>query len=223
MKRIVSLLAALAVAAVAVVGAGTASAGPRASSVDIVQTAVGAGQFTTLASLLQKAGLVGTLSTGGPFTVFAPTDAAFAKVPKAQFAEPASAVDDVRLGRDEVPDLALCDALAHLDHGAAELVPDDPRRLDPPAAPRVPVVDVEVGATNGGALDLELDGAGPDLGLGDVDDVLFVALGQQDPANPGPMGREQLLFDAADRQHQPAQRYLAGHGHVGPDAATGEQ
>ncbi len=83
MKRIISLLAVLAVAAVAVVGAGSASAQSRASSVDIVQTAVGAGQFTTLASLLQKAGLVDTLSTGGPFTVFAPTDAAFANVPKA--------------------------------------------------------------------------------------------------------------------------------------------
>jgi transforming growth factor-beta-induced protein len=83
MKRIISLLALLAVAAVAVVGAGSASAQSRASSVDIVQTAVGAGQFTTLASLLQQAGLVDTLATGGPFTVFAPTDAAFAKVPKA--------------------------------------------------------------------------------------------------------------------------------------------
>ena len=83
MKRITSLLAVLAVAAVAVVGAGSASAQSRASSVDIVQTAVGAGQFTTLASLLQQAGLVDTLATGGPFTVFAPTDAAFAKVPKA--------------------------------------------------------------------------------------------------------------------------------------------
>ncbi|HEX3292026.1 MAG TPA: fasciclin domain-containing protein [Gaiella sp.] len=82
MKRIVSFLAVLAVAAVAV-GGGTASAEARASNVDIVQTAVAAGQFTTLASLLQKAGLVDTLATGGPFTVFAPTDAAFAKVPKA--------------------------------------------------------------------------------------------------------------------------------------------
>jgi uncharacterized surface protein with fasciclin (FAS1) repeats len=83
MKRITSLLAVLAVAVVAVGGAGSASAQSRASSVDIVQTAVGAGQFTTLASLLQQAGLVDTLATGGPFTVFAPTDAAFAKVPKA--------------------------------------------------------------------------------------------------------------------------------------------
>jgi uncharacterized surface protein with fasciclin (FAS1) repeats len=50
---------------------------------DVVDTAVAAGQFTTLASLLQKAGLVETLKGPGPFTVFAPTDAAFAKVPAA--------------------------------------------------------------------------------------------------------------------------------------------
>jgi transforming growth factor-beta-induced protein len=83
MKRIISLVVVLAVAAVTVGGAGAASARTEASNADIVQTAVAAGQFTTLASLLQKAGLVDTLSTGGPFTVFAPTDAAFAKVPKA--------------------------------------------------------------------------------------------------------------------------------------------
>jgi len=51
---------------------------------DIVDTAVGAGQFNTLATALQKAGLVDTLKGKGPFTVFAPTDAAFAKVPKDQ-------------------------------------------------------------------------------------------------------------------------------------------
>jgi transforming growth factor-beta-induced protein len=83
MKRIISLVAVLAVAVVTVGGAGAASNRSDASTVDIVQTAVAAGQFTTLASLLQQAGLVDTLATGGPFTVFAPTDAAFAKVPKA--------------------------------------------------------------------------------------------------------------------------------------------
>ena len=50
---------------------------------DIVDTAVSAGQFKTLATALQAAGLVDTLKGKGPFTVFAPTDAAFAKVPKA--------------------------------------------------------------------------------------------------------------------------------------------
>ncbi len=53
-----------------------------AALVDIVDTAVAAGSFTTLAKLLTDAGLVETLKGAGPFTVFAPTDAAFAAVPK---------------------------------------------------------------------------------------------------------------------------------------------
>lgn len=54
-----------------------------AQAKDIVDTAVAAGDFKTLAVALDKAGLIGTLKGKGPFTVFAPTDAAFAKVPKA--------------------------------------------------------------------------------------------------------------------------------------------
>jgi uncharacterized surface protein with fasciclin (FAS1) repeats len=49
---------------------------------DIVDTAVAAGQFKTLATALNAAGLVDTLKSKGPFTVFAPTDEAFAKLPK---------------------------------------------------------------------------------------------------------------------------------------------
>jgi uncharacterized surface protein with fasciclin (FAS1) repeats len=49
---------------------------------DIVDTAVAAGTFTTLAAALGAAGLVDTLKGKGPFTVFAPTDEAFAKLPK---------------------------------------------------------------------------------------------------------------------------------------------
>jgi uncharacterized surface protein with fasciclin (FAS1) repeats len=52
-------------------------------SKDIVDTAVAAGSFKTLAAALQAAGLVDTLKGQGPFTVFAPTDEAFAKIPKA--------------------------------------------------------------------------------------------------------------------------------------------
>ncbi len=55
-----------------------------AQAKDIVDTAVAAGNFKTLATALQAAGLVDTLKGKGPFTVFAPTDEAFAKVPKAQ-------------------------------------------------------------------------------------------------------------------------------------------
>ena len=53
-----------------------------AQAKDIVDTAVAAGDFKTLAAALEKAGLIDTLKGKGPFTVFAPTDAAFAKVPK---------------------------------------------------------------------------------------------------------------------------------------------
>ena len=54
---------------------------------DIVDTAVGAGNFKTLVAAVQAAGLVETLKGEGPFTVFAPTDAAFAKLPKETLAE----------------------------------------------------------------------------------------------------------------------------------------
>ena len=53
----------------------------RASDKDIVDTAVAAGSFKTLAAALTAAGLVETLKGAGPFTVFAPTDEAFAKLP----------------------------------------------------------------------------------------------------------------------------------------------
>ena len=77
--------AALLATAVAVVAAGAlaATSSPRRAQLNVVQTAVAAGQFKTLVSLVKQAGLAKTLSGTGRFTVFAPTDAAFAKVPKA--------------------------------------------------------------------------------------------------------------------------------------------
>ncbi len=57
------------------------SAPAFAAEKDIVDTAVGAGNFTTLVAAVQAAGLVETLKGAGPFTVFAPTDAAFAALP----------------------------------------------------------------------------------------------------------------------------------------------
>jgi len=74
-------LIATAVAIVAV-SAPAATSTPTAAQKNLVQTAVAAGQFKTLVSLVKKAGLASTLRGPGAFTVFAPTDAAFQKVPK---------------------------------------------------------------------------------------------------------------------------------------------
>jgi transforming growth factor-beta-induced protein len=75
------------------------SASPTAAMKDIVDTAVAAGDFNTLAQALTAAGLVDTLKGEGPYTVFAPTDAAFADVPKATLdsllADPKGALTDV--------------------------------------------------------------------------------------------------------------------------------
>lgn len=74
-------IAKLAIAAVAVVGLMAGAANVRAANEDIVDTAVAAGDFKTLAAALKAAELVATLKGPGPFTVFAPTDEAFAKLP----------------------------------------------------------------------------------------------------------------------------------------------
>jgi uncharacterized surface protein with fasciclin (FAS1) repeats len=78
MKKLLALLAVLALSISLVSAAGARTREDK----NIVQTAVGAGQFKTLAKLLTRAGLVGALQQPGPYTVFAPTDAAFKKVPK---------------------------------------------------------------------------------------------------------------------------------------------
>jgi len=73
-----------ALVAIAIIAAPVALTAPRpaaAATKDIVTTAVENGSFKTLAAALQAAGLVETLQGPGPFTVFAPTDAAFAKLP----------------------------------------------------------------------------------------------------------------------------------------------
>lgn len=78
MKTFRTMVTGIAVAALMMAAATPAQAQNR----DIVETAVAAGQFNTLAAALKAAGLVETLKGSGPFTVFAPTDAAFAKLPK---------------------------------------------------------------------------------------------------------------------------------------------
>ena len=65
----------------AAVAAPLAFSAVAAKAADIVDTAVSAGQFETLVAAVKAAGLVDTLKGEGPFTVFAPTDAAFAKLP----------------------------------------------------------------------------------------------------------------------------------------------
>jgi len=75
MKRIRDVMMATAVAVA--MGIGTVAA----KAADIVDTAVSAGDFKTLVAAIEAAGLVETLKGKGPFTVFAPTDAAFAKLP----------------------------------------------------------------------------------------------------------------------------------------------
>ncbi|MGI9187994.1 MAG: fasciclin domain-containing protein, partial [Gaiellales bacterium] len=85
MKKRITTIAVLAASAVlATTGiASAASSQPQGrQSENIVQVASGAPQFSTLVSLIKKAGLVKTLSGPGPFTVLAPTNAAFNRVPK---------------------------------------------------------------------------------------------------------------------------------------------
>jgi len=81
---------AAAIAGLALLGAcgSQTTAQTKAPQADIVDTAVSAGSFKTLVTAVQAAGLVETLKGDGPFTVFAPTDAAFAKLP-------AGTVDDL--------------------------------------------------------------------------------------------------------------------------------
>jgi len=86
MPIITALVLALAIGVATATAGPTTKAGSTMGEKNVVQTAVAAGQFKTLASLLTKAGLVTTLEGKGPFTVFAPTDAAFAKLPKATLA-----------------------------------------------------------------------------------------------------------------------------------------
>lgn len=110
MKRYLTALALVALMAVpffvAACGSETTEESPTPSPSpsmmaenDIVDTAVGAGSFTTLVGAVQSAGLEETLRSEGPFTVFAPTDDAFAAVPKATMdallADPMGALADV--------------------------------------------------------------------------------------------------------------------------------
>jgi len=75
LRRLILVIAAAAVIPLA-------QAGSYGKKADIVDTAVQAGNFNTLVTAVKEAGLVETLKGEGPFTVFAPTDEAFAKIPE---------------------------------------------------------------------------------------------------------------------------------------------
>ena len=76
-----ALLSILAVVGAQPLAAKVAVPGETGKEANIVETAIAAGQFKTLAAALEAAGLVEALTGAGPFTVFAPTDEAFAKLP----------------------------------------------------------------------------------------------------------------------------------------------
>lgn len=80
MKKLIQLTF---VSLAAIVLSANAIAGDYGNKKDIVDTAIDAGSFNTLVTAVQAAGLVETLKGEGPFTVFAPTDAAFAAIPEA--------------------------------------------------------------------------------------------------------------------------------------------
>lgn len=88
MTRFISRLAAVAIAIPLAIGALSATASHHgAQKMDIVDVAASNGSFNTLVAAVKAAGLVDTLKGKGPFTVFAPTDAAFAKLPAGTVAD----------------------------------------------------------------------------------------------------------------------------------------
>ncbi len=86
MRRNRKFIALAAVAALSLSAMAPVVSATPAAKRNIVQTAIAAGQFKTPTKLVKEAGLAGALQAKGPYTVFAPTDAAFAKVPKATLA-----------------------------------------------------------------------------------------------------------------------------------------
>jgi len=121
-------------------------------SKDIVDTAIAAGSFKTLATALQAAGLVDTLKGKGPFTVFAPTDEAFAKIPKADL--DALLKDKAQLTRvltyHVVPGKVMAKDVAKLSE--AKTVEGQSLKIDTSSGVRVDganVVKADIEATNG--------------------------------------------------------------------------
>ncbi|WP_030527882.1 fasciclin domain-containing protein [Phycicoccus jejuensis] len=142
------------------------SASPSASesaaaSADIVDTAVAAGGFTTLATALEAAGLVETLKGEGPYTVFAPTDEAFTALPDGTLddllADPQGALTDV-LTYHVVPGKVMAADVATMDGQEVETVngekltvgvDGDTVTLTDTSGGEVTVTQTDIEATNG--------------------------------------------------------------------------
>ncbi len=136
------------------------SAGDAAEA-DIVDTAVAAGSFTTLATALEAAGLVDTLKGEGPYTVFAPTDDAFAALPEGTLddllAEPEGALTDILTyhvieGEVLAADVVTMDGQSVATVQGAELtirVDGDQVMLEDATGATVNVTDTDIAASNG--------------------------------------------------------------------------
>jgi uncharacterized surface protein with fasciclin (FAS1) repeats len=128
---------------------------------DIVDTAVAAGSFTTLATALEAAGLVETLKGEGPYTVFAPTDDAFAALPDGTLddllAEPEGALTDILTyhvieGEVMAADVLTMDGQSVATVQGAELtirVDGDQVMLEDATGATVNVTQTDIGASNG--------------------------------------------------------------------------
>ena len=132
---------------------------------DIVDTAVAAGSFTTLVAAVGAAGLADTLKGEGPFTVFAPTDAAFAALP-------AGTVDD--LVKPENKDKLTAILLLHVLPGAVMADDVSGKVLDPATAGGATVhVDGTDGVTVNGARVITADIACTNGVIHAIDTVLL--------------------------------------------------
>jgi uncharacterized surface protein with fasciclin (FAS1) repeats len=140
----------------------TTTAGQATAAADIVDTAVAAGDFKTLVAAVQAAGLEETLHSEGPFTVFAPTDAAFAALPAGTvdtlLADPAGDLTDI-LTYHVVPGAVAAADVVELDGQAVTTVngatftvrvgDDGSVTLTDGAGNEVAVVTTDVQASNG--------------------------------------------------------------------------
>jgi uncharacterized surface protein with fasciclin (FAS1) repeats len=124
----------------------------KAPAGDIVAVAQGAGSFDTLVKAIQAAGLVETLQGAGPFTVFAPTDAAFAKIPAADLEALLADKEKLRAvltyhvvpGKVMAADVVKLDSAKTVQGGSVSIDASDGVRVD-----GAKVVQADVPASNG--------------------------------------------------------------------------